>query len=78
MDPISESKFYENFRSITKDKTTIYISHRLASTKFCDHIAVFDGGKIVEYGSHEMLIKNNGEYAELFQKQSSGYVYGVD
>lgn len=78
MDPISENKFYENFRAITEKKTTIYISHRLASTRFCDHIAVFDGGRITEYGSHAELVKINGIYSELFNKQSKGYVYGVD
>lgn len=78
MDPISESKFYENFRNITEQKTTIYISHRLASAKFCDNIAVFNDGQITEYGSHESLIELKGLYSDLFNKQASGYIYGVD
>ena len=78
MDPISESKFYENFRNITEQKTTISISHRLASAKFCDNIAVFNDGQITEYGSHESLIELKGLYSDLFNKQASGYIYGVD
>ena len=78
MDPISESRFYENFRNITEQKTTIYISHRLASARFCDNIAVFNDGRITEYGSHEYLVKHKGIYYDLFNKQASGYVYGED
>ncbi len=78
MDPLSEQNFYENFNSITENKTTVYISHRLASAKYCDRIAVFAGGELAEYGTHDVLIAKGGIYADLFHKQASGYVYGVD
>ncbi len=78
MDPLSEQSFYENFNSITEDKTTIYISHRLASARYCDKIAVFADGTLAEYGTHNELVSLGGTYADLFGKQASGYVYGVD
>lgn len=52
----------------------LYISHRLASVKFCDKIAVFTDGKIVEYGTHSELMKIDGVYAEMFSKQAQYYV----
>ncbi len=78
MDPLSEQSFYENFNSITENKTTIYISHRLASARYCDKIAVFADGTLAEYGTHNELVSLGGTYADLFGKQASGYVYGVD
>ncbi len=78
MDPMSEQSFYENFNSITEDKTTIYISHRLASARYCDKIAVFADGELAEYGTHNELVSLGGVYADLFGKQASGYVYGVE
>ena len=74
LDPIAESKLYERFNNIIGDKTAIYISHRLASVKFCDNIAVFADGKIVEYGTHSDLMKIDGVYAEMFSKQAQYYV----
>ena len=59
---------------MVKGKTAVYISHRLSSTKFCDVIAVFAGGKIVEYGSHAELMDKGGVYSELFQMQAQFYV----
>ncbi|MBS5724371.1 MAG: hypothetical protein KHW59_01160, partial [Clostridiales bacterium] len=50
-----------------------YISHRLASVKFCDNVAVFSDGRIVEYGTHSSLLKKNGVYAQMFHKQASYY-----
>ena len=59
---------------IVQDKTVIYISHRLASCKFCDEIIVFDKGQIVQVGSHENLLKDsNGKYYELWHAQAEHY-----
>lgn len=74
LDPIAESQLYERFNSIISGKTAIYISHRLASVKFCDRVAVFADGEIVEYGTHESLMKQNGVYSEMFTKQSEYYI----
>lgn len=59
---------------IVQDKTVIYISHRLASCKFCDEIIVFDKGQIVQVGTHENLLKDsNGKYYELWHAQAERY-----
>lgn len=76
MDAISESELYENFNEITKNNTTIYISHRLSSAKFCDRIIVLDHGKVTEMGTHKELIDKNGEYKKLFEMQSEYYKGG--
>ena len=73
LDPISENQMYCRFHEIMKDKTAIFISHRLASTRFCDRIAVFSEGKIVECGTHEQLMDRQGLYCEMFQKQAAYY-----
>lgn len=74
LDPIAESELYQNFNAIAQDKTVIYISHRLASCKFCDEIMVFDNGKIVQTGTHESLLKDvNGKYYELWRAQADHY-----
>lgn len=73
LDALAEDEIYQNFKEITAGKTSIFISHRLASTRFCDHIAVFQDGKIVEYGDHEALMQQNGLYAEMFDKQAQYY-----
>ena len=62
------------FNEITKDKTTIFISHRLASCRFCDKIAVFDHGNIVQFGNHKELLENeHGKYNELWNAQAQYY-----
>jgi ABC-type multidrug transport system fused ATPase/permease subunit len=58
---------------MAKDKTTIFISHRLAASTIADNIAVFSDGRIAEYGSHDNLIKQDGVYAEMYRKQSQQY-----
>ena len=73
LDPISEAAIYEQFNGIVGNKTAVYISHRLASCRFCDEIAVFDGGKIVEMGTHEGLIAQDGKYRELWDAQAGYY-----
>lgn len=73
LDALIEYEIYQNLRDISRNKTSIFISHRLASTRFSDIIAVFSDGEIVEYGSHNDLIQHNGVYAEMFEKQSRYY-----
>ncbi len=74
LDLQSESEMYEKFIMTSSDKTTVFISHRLAASQIADHIAVFSDGKIVEYGTHKELILENGIYAEMFEKQSAPYM----
>lgn len=74
LDPISESRLYELFGKISKDRTTIFISHRLGSTKLADHIFVIGNGCVQEQGSHEELLQKSGLYAEMFKAQQSWYV----
>lgn len=74
LDPIAESEIYARFNSFVEDKTAIYISHRLSSCYFCNKIAVFDSGELVEVGTHEQLIKQKGKYFELWNAQAKYYV----
>lgn len=74
LDPVSEYEVYSNFSAISEDKTTVYISHRLASCRFCDQIAVFDQGRIVQHGTHEeLLCDEDGKYYELWHAQAQYY-----
>ena len=73
LDPIAEAEIYAQFDKIAGDKTAIYISHRLSSCRFCDKIAVFSDGQIVQTGSHEELVENDGAYANLWNAQSQYY-----
>lgn len=73
LDPISENEIYSKYNEISNNKTTIFVSHRLASTKFCERIILLDNGKIIEEGTHEELIKLNGKYAYMFKIQSLYY-----
>ena len=74
LDPIAEAEIYSKFDEIVGDKTAIYISHRLSSCRFCDKIAVFDNGEIVQVGSHEELLADeNGKYYELWTAQAQYY-----
>lgn len=74
LDPISESLVYEQFGEISKDRTTIFISHRLGSTKLADYIFVIGDGHVKEEGSHEALLQKDGFYAKMFKTQQSWYV----
>ncbi len=75
LDPIAEAEIYSKFDEIVGDKTAIYISHRLSSCRFCDKIAVFDKGEIVQIGNHEELLQDKeGKYYELWQAQAQYYV----
>jgi len=73
LDPIAESQIYHEFENLTRNKTTIFISHRLGSTKLADEILVIDNGNIVERGSQDDLIELNGVYAQMFETQRKWY-----
>lgn len=73
LDPVAESQMYDNLMEGTKDKTVIYISHRLSSATRSDNILVFAGGELIEQGSHEQLMALDGEYCKMFTLQASGY-----
>lgn len=74
LDPIAEAEIYSKFHEITKDKMAIYISHRLSSCRFCDKIAVLDGGEIVQYGNHNELMTEGGLYSDMWNMQAQYYV----
>lgn len=73
LDPRAEFEIYCQFNRMVTDKTAVFISHRLSSAKFSDHIAVFDQGTICEFGTHDSLLQRNGKYAELFRMQANYY-----
>lgn len=74
LDPVAEAEIYSRFDEIVGDKTAIYISHRLSSCRFCDKIAVFDRGEIVQIGTHEELLADEkGKYCELWHAQAQYY-----
>lgn len=73
LDAIAEKELYELYNSITEDKSSIFISHRLASTKFCDKVIYLKNGEITEEGTHDELMSKNGEYKELFDIQAKNY-----
>lgn len=73
LDPIAEYKMYENLIEVTKDKTVMYISHRLSSAVLSDKIIVISGGKVIETGSHKELLETGGEYSRMFTLQASSY-----
>ncbi len=75
LDPIAEAEVYARFNDIANDKTSVYISHRLSSCRFCDRIAVFQHGEIVQLGSHEELLSDTcGKYHELWNAQAQYYI----
>lgn len=74
LDPVAENEIYSRFNSFVENKTAIYISHRLSSCVFCSRIAVFDSARLVESGTHQDLLANNGKYAELWNAQAQYYV----
>ncbi len=73
LDPISENNVYKKYQELTAGCTSVFISHRLASTRFCDRILFLENGKIVEQGTHEELREKGGKYAEAFEVQSRYY-----
>jgi ABC-type multidrug transport system fused ATPase/permease subunit len=73
LDPIAENELYEKYNELTKDHTSIFISHRLSSTRFCDRILFIENGQIIEQGDHQSLMKMNGKYKEMYDMQSYYY-----
>ena len=73
LDALAEEKIYSRLDKISKGKTLIFISHRLASTRFCDKIMLLDGGKISEYGTHDELLKRDGLYKQMYESQRKYY-----
>ena len=74
LDAIAESKLYQEFDKLIGGKTAVYISHRLSSTQFCNNVAMFMEGKMIEYGTHDSLMAQGGEYAKMFKIQSQYYI----
>lgn len=73
LDAIAENEMYETYHRLLEGKTSLFISHRLASTRFCNRIIFLENGTIKEEGSHEELMKKNGKYKEMFEVQSKYY-----
>ena len=73
LDPLAEQELYMKYNSLTENKTSLFISHRLASTQFCNKIIYLEDGDILETGNHKELMKKNGKYSEMFEIQSQYY-----
>ncbi len=73
LDPLAEADLYQKYARTTEGKTSIFISHRLSSTQFCDRVVYMEHGCAAEVGTHRELLEQGGKYAELFQLQSSYY-----
>lgn len=78
LDAIAEHEMYQKYATVLEGKSALFISHRLASTRFCDDILFLENGKIIECGTHEELMEQNGQYANMFQVQSKYYKEGKD
>lgn len=74
LDAIAEGKLYNDFNKLIKGKTSVFISHRLSSTQFCNNVAMFKDGQMIEYGNHKSLLEKGGEYANMWEIQSQYYV----
>ena len=73
LDALAESALYERFDGFVQGKSAVYVSHRLSSTRFCDHIAMFEDGTLAEYGTHTELMEQKGKYAHMFDLQAQYY-----
>lgn len=70
LDPVSEKIVFDKINRMAKDKTVIFVSHRIMSTMFCDKIILVENGRIIEMGTHKELMSMNGTYAELYNLQA--------
>lgn len=73
LDPIAENEIYQKYSELTRGRTSIFISHRLSSTRFCDRILFIEDGRIIEEGNHYSLMEKSGKYKEMFDMQSYYY-----
>ena len=73
MDAAAEATVFEHFKELSHGKMTILISHRFSTVRMADQIVVIDRGRIIEQGSHEQLMEQDGQYAHLFSLQARGY-----
>ena len=78
LDPLAEQQIYQKYMEMVEGRTSIFISHRLASTRFCDRILLLEDGTIIEQGTHDELIRLNGRYAQLFEIQGKYYRVNKD
>ncbi len=78
LDPIAENEIYQKYSHLTEGRSSLYISHRLASTRFCDRVLYLENGQIAEQGSHDSLMAQRGKYYELFEIQSQYYRNGKE
>ena len=76
LDPLAEADLYQRYHELTSGRTSVYISHRLASTRFCDRVLYMEDGQILEEGTHETLLLQKGKYANMFEIQSRYYQEG--
>ena len=76
LDALAETEIYEKYKTLLQGKSVLFISHRLASTRFCDRIILLSEGRIQEQGSHQELMHAQGAYYEMFQVQSKYYIFG--
>ena len=77
LDPLAEEELYKTYYELLKDKTIIFVSHRLSSTRFCDRILFLEGGKIIEDGTFDELMQQKGKYANMFDAQAKYYIGNV-
>ena len=73
LDARAEYEVFQRFADLTKERSSVLISHRFSTVRMADRIIVLDKGEILEMGSHEQLLAQNGKYAELFHLQAKGY-----
>lgn len=73
LDPLAESAMYEKYHELTRGKTSVFISHRLSSTRFCDRIIFLENGVIADVGTHDELMAKGGAYARMFETQAQYY-----
>ena len=77
LDPVSEYQMNQKLMDLAEDKTVIFISHRLSTTRMADRIYMLEDGAVIEEGSHEELMRRNGKYARMFRMQASRYGGGA-